>query len=120
MDLLIAVVGGGVGAGIINLITKVIERKWSKEDTKENKLEEKMDALSNKVDSIMVAQKVLMVDRVKHVGAEYIDAGEISLADKEGLQEMYQAYKGLNGNGHLDLTMREVDKLKVVGANHEE
>ena len=55
-----------------------------------------------------------MVDRVRYLGRSYIQRGEITLEDKETLQEMYTAYKALGGNGHLKTIMTTVDKLPVV------
>lgn len=90
-------------SGFTAIILACLQRKWAKDDKKDDKI----DALVN-------ANKVLMIDRVKHIGKTYIEAGEISLDDKDNLKEMFSAYKRLGGNGHLDLIMSEVDKLKVI------
>ena len=104
MEILIAVISGGIGSGLITLLSTYLQHKWSKKD----KTDKRIDALVD-------AQKVTMIDRVKHISKHYIEAGEISLDDKDNLIEMYNAYKGLGGNGHLDSTMHEIDKLKVIG-----
>ena len=90
-------------SGFTAIILACLQRKWAKDDKKDDKI----DALVN-------ANKVLMIDRVKHIGKTYIEVGEISLDDKDNLKEMFSAYKRLGGNGHLDLIMSEVDKLKVI------
>jgi hypothetical protein len=108
MEILIGVLGAGIGSGFMAIVQAWLQRKWRKEDKKDER-----------IDALVCAQRVLMIDRVKHLGKHYIDMGEINLEDKENLQEMYRAYKGLNGNGHLDTVMREVEKLKVVGDLHE-
>lgn len=108
MEILIGVLGAGIGSGFMAILQAWLQRKWRKEDKKDER-----------IDALVSAQRVLMIDRVKHLGKHYIDIGEINLEDKENLQEMYRAYKGLNGNGHLDTVMREVEKLKVVGDLHE-
>lgn len=108
MEILIGILGAGIGSGAMAIFQAWLQRKWRKEDSKDER-----------IDALVSAQRVLMIDRVKHLGKHYIDMGEINLEDKENLQEMYRAYKGLNGNGHLDTVMREVDKLKVVGDTHE-
>ena len=51
---------------------------------------------------------------VRSLGKKYIAEGEIHFEDKENLQEMYDAYKSLGGNGHLDMVMTEVNHLKVI------
>ena len=55
-----------------------------------------------------------MIDRVRYLSKKYVDEGQISLADKENLEEMHSVYTLLGGNGHLDTAMAEVEKLKVV------
>lgn len=60
------------------------------------------------------AQKVLMVDRVRHLGQSYIYSNQITLESKENLIDMYNAYKKLGGNGHLDTIIAEVEKLPII------
>lgn len=99
-NLLVALLSGGIGSGIVGIVMAVLQRRWAKED---------------RVDALVSAQKVLMVDRVRHLGKSYINDKEISVGDKENLKAMYDAYKKLGGNGHLDTIMQEVEKLPVIG-----
>ena len=101
--IIVALIAGLTGSGISGIIIALLQRKWSKQD----KHDERVDALVD-------ASKVQMIDRVRWLGREYIKAGEIHLEDKENLREMYAAYKRLGGNGHLDTIMSEVNHLKVV------
>lgn len=103
MDILIGILGAGIGSGTMAIVQACLQRKWAKDD--------KSDA---RIDAIVTAQKVSMIDRVRHLGRVYVAKGEISLDDKENLVEMYNAYKGLGGNGHLDQIMSEINKLRVV------
>lgn len=103
MELIIGILGAGIGSGIMALILAHQQHKWSKED----KHDEKMDAVVNGL-------KVLTVDRVRDLGKGYITEREISLEDKENIQEMYRAYKALGGNGHLETIMGEIERLPVV------
>lgn len=100
MDLLTIILGGSIGAGIMNIIQSCIQRKWQKDD---------------KSDAIVYGLKVLLVDRVKHLVNCHINEGHISLSDKENLKDMHKAYKALGGNGHLDTAMKELDKIDVCG-----
>lgn len=86
-------------AGAVTIILRLMDRKEKKDD---------------RIEALVTAQKVTMVDRVRCLGNKYIEANEIKLEDKETLQEMYKAYKALGGNGHLDTVMHEVDRLHVV------
>lgn len=104
MEILIAIISGGVGSGIMAIVLACLNRKWAKEDKSNDRLE-----------AIVYAQKVLMIDRVRYLGKAYINSGEITLDDKENISDMHKAYKALGGNGHLDQVMDEINKLKVVG-----
>lgn len=90
--------------GIFNLITVILQHKWSKKDKSDQR-----------IDALVEAQTVIMIDRVRYLGRCYIKDGEISLSDKENLKAMYRAYKALGGNGHLETVMEEVDDLEVKG-----
>lgn len=91
-------------SGLTAIILAVLQRRWAKAD--------KRDA---KMDAVVAGLKVLTVDRVRYLGKCYISDRSISLEDKENLEEMYRAYKGLGGNGHLQTVMDEVDRLPVQG-----
>ena len=105
MEIVVALLGaGGLGAGLMAIIKDYLNRKWAKAD----KGDERIDALVR-------AEKIMMIDRVTWLGKEYISQSEITLTDKENIIEMHEAYKALGGNGHLDTVMNEVKKLKVIG-----
>lgn len=103
MELLKIILASGAVSGTMTILLAAIQRRWKKSDDKDDSIK----ALVN-------AQKVLMVDRVRYLGQGYIQVGQISLESKENLEEMYQAYKALGGNGHLETVMHEVEKLQVV------
>lgn len=103
MDIVIGVLGAGIGSGLMAIILAILNRRWAKKDNKDDRI----DALVN-------AQKVMMIDRVKWLGNQYIRAKEISLSDKDTLHDMHNAYKRLGGNGHLDGVMNEIEKLPVT------
>lgn len=102
LNLMIGILGAGIGSGIMMIILAVLQRKWQKED----KTSDQMDAQTG-------ALKVLMIDRVKHLAKEYFKQGYITLEDKDTIKDMYNAYKKLGGNGQLNNTMEEIDKLEV-------
>lgn len=102
MDLLIGILGAGIGSGLMAILLAAIQRHWSKSDKHDSKL----DAIVNGV-------KILTVDRVHYLGSVYIKRGSITLDEKETLDEMHEAYKSLGGNGHLDTVMASVDRLPI-------
>lgn len=103
MELVIGILGAGIGSGIMAIIHAALERKWKKDD--------KEDA---RIDALVNAQKVMMIDRVRWLGGQYIKQKCITLSDKDTLIDMHKAYKALGGNGHLDVVMNEIEKLPVV------
>ena len=97
-NLIIALIGAVTGSGVCSIVIVLLQRKWAKQDKQDDR-----------IDALVDANKVLMVDRVRWLGKQYIANGEIHLEDKENLREMYSAYKALGGNGHLETVMSEVN-----------
>lgn len=102
-SLIVALIGALTGSGVCGVVIVCLQRKWAKED----KHDERIDALVD-------ANKLQMIDRVRCLGKKYIADGEIHLEDKENIIEMYKAYKRLGGNGHLETIMAEINHLKVI------
>lgn len=104
MELIIGIVSLVLGSsGLSAVVVAVLNRHWAKKDREDDKL-----------DALVAAQKVLMIDRVRSLGNKYMEAGGITLDDKENIQEMHRAYKTLGGNGHLTTVMNEVERLPIV------
>ena len=89
----------GAGGAATTFLTLCFQRKWQRDD---------------RIDALVDAQKVTMIHEVRSLGRQYLEAGEISLEDKETVKDMYDAYKRLGGNGHLETVMTEINHLKVV------
>ena len=102
-EVIIALIAALTGSGVSSIIVVLLQRKWAKQDQHDER-----------VDALVDATKVQMIDRVRWLGRGYIEAGEIRLEDKENLKEMHAAYKRLGGNGHLDTIIDEVNHLKVI------
>jgi hypothetical protein len=101
LTIVLAVLGS---SGLSAVVVACLQHHWSKKD--------RADA---RIDALVTAQQVLMVDRVRYLGRNYIAQGYIALPDKENLIAMYSAYKDLGGNGHLATVMDEVSRLEVKG-----
>lgn len=102
LDFIIGILGAGIGSGIMAIVLAALQRKWQNEDRSKDLVDAKTEAL-----------KVLMIDRVRTLGREFVKQGYIVLEDKETIDEMYKSYKDLGGNGHLTTLMTEVNKLEV-------
>lgn len=98
-DFLIGILGVLLGAGPTTIALAVLQRRWAKQD---------------KLDTVVAGIKLIMLDRVRFLGKQYIANKGVTLEDKENLIEMHKAYKALGGNGHLDTVMDEVDNLPIV------
>ena len=109
INILLGLLGAGIGSGIMVLVQMKVQRKWQLEDRSAEKNEAQVESMN----ALTEALKVLMIDRVRTLGRQYIADGYISLEDKETIHEMYDSYKSLGGNGHLSMLMSEVDNLDV-------
>lgn len=67
-------------------------------------------------DGVRDGIKILLYDRIKHLGKVYIERGYITAEELEDLTTMHDIYHdptGLNGNGFLDAIMRTVKALPI-------
>lgn len=56
--------------------------------------------------------RILLYDRIKHLGIKYITRGYITHDEYEDLELMHNVYhNSLNGNGFLDNIMEQVNRL---------
>ena len=70
-------------SGVATIVVAVLNHRW-----------ERKRSSSQKLDAIMAAQRVIMVDRVHWLGSSYIKRGAITLEEKENL-----SFKKLEGQG---------------------
>ncbi len=62
--------------------------------------------------------RMLLYDRIKHLGKSYIDRGSISTDELEDLISMHRIYHDdLSGNGFLDAIMNQVKSLPIDNEN---
>ena len=69
-----------------------------------------------KQDGVREGIKILLYDRIKHLGKAYIERGYVTSDELEDLTTMHEIYHdpdGLNGNGFLDAIMRNVKSLPI-------
>lgn len=89
-------------------------RKAAKEDKADLHTEERLEAIEKKTDAQSEALKYILYDRIRYLGQAYIAEGEIDFDDRRILNDMHRSYhSGLNGNGDLDVLMKEVNKLPL-------
>jgi hypothetical protein len=120
LDLLKSAFGAGIVAGLFGLIQWRLNRKAHQEDKAADQniascaaRGEEIKALQDTVNALIVADRTILYDRIKHLAKSYIKRGWISVEEYEDLKRMHKVYHDdLQGNGFLDSIMEEVDKLE--------
>ncbi len=91
-----------IGSGALSALISGGLTAWANRQQKEN--------------GVQAGVRLLMYDRIKHLGKSYIAAGHVSHDDLEDLIAMHKCYHDdLKGNGYLDRLMSAVLALPVAG-----
>ena len=141
-DILLVLLSGGIGAAIVKLfgdglawrrerrarkedkaeekadktneISKAVRDFQEKESCKNQEIDERLRKLEEQSSAQSEALKVILLDRVLHLGQSYINRGSISFDNRKRLRDMHRVYHdGLHGNGDADLVMEGVDALPL-------
>ena len=120
MDFLNSAMGAGIVAGLFGLWQWRLNRKAQKEDKAAEQevvscaaRGREIKQLQDTVNALIVADRTILYDRIKHLAKSYIKRGYITVEEYEDLKRMHKVYHDeLGGNGFLDAIMEEVDKLE--------
>ena len=120
MDFLNSAMGAGIVAGLFGLWQWRLNRKAQKEDKAAEKevvscaaRGREIKQLQDTVNALIVADRTILYDRIKHLAKSYIKRGYITVEEYEDLKRMHKVYHDeLGGNGFLDAIREEVDKLE--------
>lgn len=120
LDLLKSAFGAGIVAGLFGIWQWRLNRKAQKEDeAAERKViscaqrGKEIKELREMVNHLMVADRTILYDRIKHLAKSYIKRGYITVEEYEDLKRMHEVYHDdLEGNGFLDDIMAEINKLE--------
>lgn len=124
MELLKTFLGGAGGAAIVAGLFALIQWRLNRKAQKEDKAAERNTAscaargeeikmLQKTVNALIVADRAILYDRIKHLAKSYIKRQWISVEEYEDLKRMHKVYHDdLKGNGFLDSIMADVDKLE--------
>lgn len=120
MELLKSAFGAGIVAGLFGIWQWRLNRKAQKEDKAAEKAAvscaargREIEQLQETVNHLIVADRALLYDRIKHLAKTYIKREYITVEEFEDLERMHKVYHDdLNGNGFLDDIMKEVKKLE--------
>ena len=127
MDILIAILGGSVGAalvaGFFSLVKWRLDRKATLEDREDAKdiancaaRAKEISKVEQRVDGLYVAMRLQMYNDIKARGKACIARKSITSEELEDLTNMHKCYHDdLGGNGFLDTLMKQVRHLPIVG-----
>ena len=102
MEILIAVLGSSAVASLISGIFMLINNRRRRKTGLESGI------------------RILLYDRIKELGAQYIKQDRITFEQYEDLLKMHSVYHSeLGGNGFLDDIMRRVKSITPEVNNHE-
>lgn len=107
MDILIAIIGGGVGAAVVTVVGQLLTARQARKYRQEDKERDDIQALKDGV-------SWLLYDRILYLARKYLDRGYITLADLKIIKEQHRVYHDrLGGNGYLDKVMEAVEALPL-------
>lgn len=118
------IIAGACGAALVNGLFGVWQWRLNRKAQKEDEAAERdyvsctergaeIERLQSTVNALIVADRTILYDRIKHLAKAYIKRGWISVEEYEDLKRMHSVYHDeLNGNGFLDNIMEEVNKLE--------
>lgn len=124
MQFLANLLGGAFGAALVAGVFGLIQGRLNRKDQKEDRAiardaascaarGEEIKELQETVNALIVADRTILYDRIKHLAKAYIKRGWISVEEYEDLKRMHKVYHDdLKGNGFLDSIMEEVDKIE--------
>ena len=124
MEIVLAILGGGVGTALVGGIFALIQWKLNRKAAREDRAEavstaicaargQEIRELKRLVNVLVEADRTILYDRIKHLAKSYIKRGYITVEEYEDLKRMHKVYHDeLGGNGFLDAIMEEVDKLE--------
>ena len=93
-------------SAVIGFISTKLKNNVQEQKEKDEEEKKKIKTLENGV-------RALLKNELVQAYREFKDKGEISILDRENLEEMFKEYKELNGNGTLTKMMNELLNLKT-------
>ena len=125
MNVLYMILGGAVGAAFVSGIFEILKwylnrRAKQSDDSATSQLAycaargEEISGIKSTVEALRVGNRIILYDRIKHLGKTYISQREISAEDLEDIIAMHCCYHDdLEGNGFLDDLMKQVRALPI-------
>lgn len=103
-----------VGGIIKDALNDKRQRKNKKEDLSEEKFKKEHTQILTDMASLKNGLKFVLCQNILFLSEKYIAQGEITFEARKILHNMHHVYHNeLNGNGDLDLTMKEINELPL-------
>ena len=113
--------GAALVAGAFAIVQWWLQRRAKKQDAESATSAgicaargEEIKEVRRLVGVLVVADRTILYDRIKHLGKTYVSRGYVTLEELEDLERMHAVYHDedkLNGNGFLDEIMKTVRSL---------
>ena len=127
--IILALISGGTAAfisGVFGVIMWALNRKAKKEDRADQISDNacaargaELQELKRQMNVVMLADRTILYDRIKHLAKAYIARGFVTIEELEDLKMMHGVYHDkdkLDGNGFLDDLMHTVSNVLEVRA----
>lgn len=98
-EVLIAIISSGVLVTILNFVLNLIKDWYDRKN------------------GLRAAMRILLDDRLCHLGEKYIQQGDITQEQLKVFTKMHQAYKNLGGNGYHKTLMKRIEELPLKKEN---
>lgn len=120
MEIVLAILGGGMGAALVGGLFTLLQWKLNRKAVREDRAAEldgqELQELKRLVGVLVEADRTILYDRIKHLGKSYLARGYITVEELEDIDLMHEVYHDKNklgGNGFLDALMHTVHGLEV-------
>ena len=126
---LVALIGGVTAAfvsGLFGIVMWILNRKAKKEDRAYQQAAsicsargDELRELKRQMGVVMLADRTILYDRIKHLAKSYITQGHVTVEELEDLNMMHSVYHDkdkLDGNGFLDNLMHTVNNALEIRA----
>lgn len=98
---------------LVYVITTILGIALGAVSSRLKKTKEKDEKEKKKDEAIELGVQALLRNEIIRRYREFESKGEISILDKENLEEMFEQYKNLGGNGTVKKMMNELLNLKT-------
>lgn len=94
-------------AGVVSFITAKMKIRKAKSEEADKAIQDKFDALDKKDEMLQTALRSMLRQEIIITYEKYIEIGWAPVYVKDNMQEMYECYHALGGNGMITHLVEE-------------